>query len=65
MSQSSDQPNDEQVVRYAWRNRVRFYEGGDGCHVEIEGIKHPHFYGNIPCNAWKKAAEWTTKEAYL
>ena len=47
--------SDEQVVRQKWGERVKFYEGGDGCHILIDGVHHPHFYGNMPCNAWSKA----------
>lgn len=37
---------------------ARIYEGGDGAHVEIPGVPHPHFYGNIPINSWQEAAKW-------
>lgn len=51
-------PTDEEYVRSSW-SEVKIYEGGDGCHIEIIGVQHPHFYGNVPCNAWMKAANWT------
>ena len=41
---SSSQPSDEEFVRQAW-NEVKIYEGGDGCHIEITNVNHPHFYG--------------------
>jgi len=51
--------SDEEMVRRFWGDRVQSFEGGDGCHIEIKGIEHPHFYGNLPSNAWRKVAEWT------
>jgi hypothetical protein len=32
---------------------TKYYEGADGCHVEIDGAWVA--FGNIPENAWKNA----------
>lgn len=50
--------SDEEFSKQIWP-QWKLYEGGDGCHIAILGVNHPHFYGNMPCNAWKLVAEWT------
>jgi hypothetical protein len=58
----SDEMSDEQLVREVWGDRAKIFEGGDGSHIKIAGVEHPHFYANLPSNAWSKAAEWTIQE---
>ena len=50
--------SDEEFCRQRWP-QWKLYEGGDGCHIAIPGVDHPHFYGNIRSNAWKSVAQWT------
>jgi hypothetical protein len=48
----------EQFVREHWDEVKLCGPSGDGCHLEL-GPQRFHIYGNMVCNAWINAAQFT------